>query len=385
MRTKAAFWAVLVALNLGVVILLDWAVGAYRGFSVARESRRMFIAEVAPLLTRTQSMQGGLRHSYVRDEGDQGPGEATFRVVRTDAEGTIIGPQQSTVSHTGLLFLGGSTTETNEVDEGHRFPYLSGKILSEKLGRSVVGINLGVRGHTTQDAINLYLNHPSIVASHASVVVLMENINDRLFLAQRGTLRADITQAPRGSARALYESVQQVGRAAWDYAAGRSNLLYLIQHTTRRNAENDPAEVTERNIDFVDQHIQQSKETYESNLRTFVVIVRSRYKTPVLMTQPLGRPSQQQGAFNDIVRRVAEQLQTKLIDLDAHFPQERSGLFFPDLIHMNNVGSRLAAGIIADELHGSVFGKTMSLPKQLNSLRELKCEEQLANAVWDSK
>src|SRR5262249_19665530 len=128
------------------------------------------------------------------------------RQFRTNDVGTIIGSEQriETADATYILFLGGSTTETNEVDEPFRFPYLVGNLLSKQSNRTFIGINLGVRGNTSRDSINLLMNHP--VSRKARYVVLMNNINDRLLLALTGTYDARLPESGFASYSSLVEN-----------------------------------------------------------------------------------------------------------------------------------------------------------------------------------
>ena len=85
------------------------------------------------------------------------------------------------------MFLGGSTTETVVVSEELRFPALVSTLLEER-GRRVNTLNAGKSGLSTQDSLNLLLNH--IVYDDPDIAVMMHAANDIGWLAGTGDLRA---------------------------------------------------------------------------------------------------------------------------------------------------------------------------------------------------
>jgi hypothetical protein len=156
----------------------DRLLGLFQDTSMLREQSRLFREEVANLDFTTRNIVPNIDHAYYgveRPEGSELIPERSPRFFRTTSQGTV-----SSSGDTGkevVLFLGGSTTECNEVDEQYRFPAVVARLLNDA-GASVKTINGGVRGHTTQDSINALLNRPGF--READVIVLMENINDRM-------------------------------------------------------------------------------------------------------------------------------------------------------------------------------------------------------------
>ena len=119
--------------------------------------------------------------------------KSRVRIVQTDDFGLLKGSSnKDSSSAKKILFLGGSTTENNEVDEAYRFPYLVGERLNKFTHQKFSGLNAGIRAHTTQDSLNLYLNHPSPDIANAEVVVIMHNINDRLRLTLSDSFKSDL-------------------------------------------------------------------------------------------------------------------------------------------------------------------------------------------------
>ncbi len=97
-------------------------------------------------------------------------------------------------------------------------------------------------------------------------------------------------------------------------------------------------------------HLQTHKALYANNLRLFVGIVHLLGKTPVLMTQPLGHRSVGQDDFNALLRSVAAETATSVIDLDQLMATDREWAYLFDKIHFNNRGSAAVGQIIATAL-----------------------------------
>lgn len=346
------------------VLLVDYFLGFVGETSRARQAARLFRSEAVLLATKTRLLAPSIDHLYQisgREDPKFSGRDDEPRRFRTDESGLISGPQAITSTNTNIriLFLGGSTTETNEVDEPFRFPALAAELLSKEMSQPVTGMNLGVRGNTSRDSINLLLQHPAV--KKASHVVLMNNINDRLLLAISGSYGVRINTVSDTSWGMVFANLQALVFSFWDFVSHRSNALYLL-------AQNLPVIspwggkirgplVDERAIDFPDSNFERSEKEYERSLRLFVAVSKILEIQPVLMTQPLGRDSIAQASFNEIMRNVARDSGTYLIDLAAVLPKNRDFLFYPDKIHFNNEGSRVVALVVSKYLKAMLQGK----------------------------
>lgn len=338
------------------IFLLDFLVGYVKDTSIFRTVTFTFKTEVAPLNTTTLHLLPKLDDSYPQEDPHQeGP-----RRVRTDKYGLLVGPDYGVSPNASekILFLGGSTTENNEVDEEFRFPYLAAKIATETSGRPYYGVNGGVRGHTSQNSINLYLNHPSPLIEEAEKVVVMHNINDRLRLAIFNGYKSNIEDPPQISLRYSSNQISGLALSFWKWLSFHSNILYLIDVTMQRifSDKSLPAAViNERTLDSNPEVNKLHLDLFKENLKTLIAIIRSKNKTPYLMTQPLGKVSKGQNEFNAAVRQLAASEGVRLIDLAALIDKhpQSDKLFFPDGIHFNNDGSSIAAKYIASELLAS--------------------------------
>ncbi len=355
--------AVLVVLSatIATAIVGDVLLGKYKETSRIREESRQFRAEAAPFRMPTLNLVPTLQHSFLREAPDttQGGVSGAKRLFRTDANGTILPGPERLPGKTKILFLGGSTTECNEVDEQLRFPAVVENLL-RKAGYDATAINAGVRGHTTQDSINALLNRPGF--RDADIIVLMHNINDRLALALRGSYSGDLGIDAPTTGTVVVSSCRAFIVALWDYLSYRSNALFLLRTAGRRfdpwTGEKTGIDVSEGNIDFGKDLSSDRRFLFEQNLRTFIAIAKSLGKRPILVTQPLGVESKAQTIFNDSIRTTAQQQGSLLIDLDAKLTGDRSWAFLPDNIHLSNHGSKAVGQLIAAAL-GPLLGTAL--------------------------
>ena len=347
LATTTLFLMVLIVLIV-LAAIGDAIYGRIADLDNIRESARLFRSETAHLLLNTSALRPDLEHRYEPFEGER----ADPRFLRTDAFGAILGPDEVNKAETTILFLGGSTTESNEVDEPHRFPAVVQELMREA-GADVRTINAGVRGHTTQDSLIAYLSRPGF--RDADIVVLMHNINDRLWLALFDDYSSRLSYATPTSGSAVVDTATGLFRSLWDYVSYRSNLLFALrQRLTYFNPwTGEPRTegvVSEATVDLARERSVARIAMFEQNLRTFVTLVRTHGAIPLLMTQPLGVSSEAQTAFNEAIRRVAAEEGILLIDLERRLGGNRSWIFLSDGIHLANEGSRALGGYIAQAL-----------------------------------
>ena len=140
---KAFFIAVVIVLLLGTLALAELIAGSTGNVKLARTETKRFVNESAPLITTTRWLQPNLADEFINEQPDGGP----TRLLRTDSFGLVLGPPDIQFEATArkILFLGGSTTENNEVDEQYRFPFLAPFQLSKSTGQNFEGIKAGVR------------------------------------------------------------------------------------------------------------------------------------------------------------------------------------------------------------------------------------------------
>jgi len=347
-------WLALFILLCSFAAAGDALLGEISGTREIRVAARQFREEAAYLEMPTKNLIPNIQHVYREWDTSESPSQqspAQFRKFQTDHNGLVVDAPDENDHKLTILFLGGSTTECNEVAEEMRFPTVVQRRLREA-GLNVATANAGVRGHTTQDSINALLNRSGF--RRADIIVMMENINDRLRLGVQGNYDARLGQASPTSARAVIQNLRTFLEAAWDFMAYRSNTVFLLTYWTNQNAawheETHHTEVSERSIDLYEDAVLQNREEFKENVELFVNIVRTLGKRPILMTQPLGRRSNGQDVFNEIIRSVAQRDQVTLVDLDRAIDQMRNSAFLFDNIHLNNRGSKFVGELIASAL-----------------------------------
>ncbi len=350
---RLLFTSVLIIIAIGLMAVLDLFLGQVNDIAIIRESSRMFRDEAVFLRIKTRYLLPNISHRYQLEAIKAG----RSRYFRTGPLGGVLGIENEQMGGAiDILFLGGSTTETNEVSESVRFPYLVGESLSAMSDQKYRGINFGVRGNTSRDSLNLLLNHP--VSKSASYVVLMHNINDRLLLSIEGSYDARIDHNLRETSSAnLVNSGLGFLWVFWDDVSYRSNILfatrkYIFDINPWTGERNDV--VSEEVIDYTIKDMESTLALFRESLLLFTTVVNVLGKEPVLMTQPLGRKSREQDAFNEVIRAVAREADVILVDLDSELPVDRGWLFLSDDIHLNDVGSSEVARVIAARL-GSIL------------------------------
>jgi lysophospholipase L1-like esterase len=358
---QITFYSLAIVLFIVFGIAGDMIVGMFNDIAETRDTARQFRAEAAFLRFSTKNIVPNVNQIFVdtsapRDDDDKAP--VKIRKFRTDRNGVIIGSNSTRPNAKKIIFLGGSTTECNEVSEPFRFPAVVASILREN-GLSIATLNAGVRGHTTQDSINALLNRPGFRDADVDTIVLMENINDRLRLGIRGNYDAALGADGATSGGEVLDAAKTLVVSVWDYLTYRSNSLFLVRYWFNKNAAwVDPPqqiEVTKQSIDLFEESALSHRAKFEENLVVFIEVARAIGKRPVLMTQPLGRYSAAQQAFNDSIRKVARNEQVLLIDLDQQLGQDSDWAFFSDEIHFNRAGSQAVGNFIATAL-APVFG-----------------------------
>jgi lysophospholipase L1-like esterase len=330
----------------------EYFLGRINGVEIKRSERARFISETAPLLISANHLLKDLDHTFTNEQRSS----ADKRYFRTDSYGLVkgIANEDDDSNSLRVLFLGGSTTENNEVEEAFRFPYLTGELISSATNVKVTGVNAGVRGHTTQDSINIYLNHPSPLIKNSKVVVMMHNINDRLRLSIDEDYKSKINNSSSIDFIGLVDSIVGVVFSLRDFLIYNTNIGYLINESVSNFNRKNSAQVfiNESALEKLPPLSNLQVAKFEQNYKNFVALAKANNQIPVFMTQPLGRKSNNQEQFNDAIRRVGRLENVEVIDLAKYiFEVDQFNLFFyDDGIHFNNDGSRWAADVIAEKL-----------------------------------
>ena len=325
--------------------LADFLTGFYKDIEIIRKDTSLFRSEAKQLEIQTQTLVPNIADSFI----NQQMSENFIRSVITDDYGIIKNPsydeRQQKKSKT-ILFLGGSTTENNEVDAEYRFPFLVGKLISQNTDVFVEGINAGVRGNTSQDSLNLYINHPSPFFKNSQYVVMMHNINDRLRLYIKDDYKTSIKQDRPSPTKHLSSSINYLSTSVALWIEETSNIGYLLINSLRRYFEpkGKKININENIIDLNAYEIPQEKiNLFIQNIRNMIALTKANNQTLILVTQPIFKKSAAQDQLNTAIRMEASSSELILIDLADEilkYKGFRKNLFYDDGIHFNNLGSK---------------------------------------------
>lgn len=362
-RARTIFIIFLIGLVVGGVALLETVLARLPDADVARAGERPF-APPRELILR--EYQPHARFAFAPpDIRRDHPGEHGTRAVYrldTDGDGFILPARVHTNPAATIAFLGGSTTETMYVDPENRFPHRAARLLGERLGLPVNGLNAGRSGNNTLHA-NLLLS-AKVVPLRPDVVVLMEAVNDLGVLSSHGsywTGSRDLgpLRTPRGGIEPVVQRLRDETIPHTWRAVKRATRSLKPDRAAGAGGGSATAPSSETLARWVDD--------YEAALRQFVATARAWHIQPVLMTQarlsatdPEGRfvpdvMAEAHAVFNDRLRRVAAAENVPLIDLATRHAWSRRELY--DGLHFNDTGSLIAAEIIAAALEGVLRAK----------------------------
>jgi lysophospholipase L1-like esterase len=276
-----------------------------------------------------------------------------------------------------MFAVGGSTTECLYLDEHDAWT----EVLQRRLATrhpTVNVINAGRSGDTTRD--HLALLSQRLIAYSPDYVVFLVGVNDlglhleRDYSAVRDDARSTVPESRATMGVLLWSraaDVSQLARRLINVARSRlkeDSRGNPVQDTVGRWVESARQKRTELKIRDVDVESFPRPE-YEQNIRALVHVTRSAGAVPVLVTQPVlwgappgdwekllwvthgGRVPQQDlwklmERFNHVLRRIAADLDIRLIDLSRSLPKSTSVFYDDD--HFTVEGARLVGEFIAD-------------------------------------
>ena len=290
------------------------------------------------------------------------------KLLRTDRNGFIMPSNIHKDPDINIVFLGGSTTEGEFVDENNRFPYVVGRTVEEKTGLKVNSFNSGMYGNNTLHTINILLN--KIVPMKPDIAIMMHNINDLSILMHEQThWNSNSTRSPIATINYYSGALRKIKNATIPNLS--RELKFYINSIFSSNLSLDEFHNT-RDIKLIvspDKIIEQ----FERNLRLFVSICKIYNITPILMTQ-FNRFSEEPdkvvldsirqelkkfgmtyeeyralyNALNASIINIASNNKILVIDLESKTPKTNKYMY--DSIHLNNFGSLYVAKVISDNL-----------------------------------
>jgi len=311
-------------------------------------------------------------------------------VINTDADGFIMPGRVHGEPDLTIAFLGGSTTENFLVPARARFPHLAGQEIEACTNSRVNTINAGRSGITSMHSLNIFVN--TVLPHRPDIAVMMHNINDYAMLHHEGSYWND---HPGRSLLTTFstrpeEPENRFARLAYLLVPRTTNFLNHLGDTPP-----PPSTDPQATRWGTPKHIETDRITsqFSRSLETFIHTARSWGVQPVLMTMPDRWPEDLASApsnihdfinrkvfaiddysvftdgfdrMNDTVRQTAAKFDVPVIELASAIPPSVDFMF--DAIHFNEAGSRMAAGVIAEELCDVV--KTDLSPSDVGRLKK---------------
>ena len=270
-------------------------------------------------------------------------------------------PFQKDADTTRIVCFGGSTTEGRV--NGYHYPLVLQSLLRERLDTQTIEvINVGNAAYATPHFIILLAL--DVISWTPDLVILSENFNDLLAMYFPG-FRVDYWNK---YTHEFYTGPDYSRRYTWPNVVFQySRLYWFLDHRMeqlRYRRERLTPTIQRRLYGALPS--QEAIDVFRRNLQTFVHIARSRGIPVLLGTQPL-QPSeeyfvrhmahksyndvvlyphhnefaQHHAAFNRVIREVATEMGTDVVDHDMIFGgQER---YFIDFVHYTEEGIRKLA------------------------------------------
>ncbi len=264
--------------------------------------------------------------------------------------------KERTPGVTRIACLGGSTTQNGFGADRVQYPRELEGILRERSGTPVEVMNWGVDGWTTAESmINLHL---SVLDFDPDVVIVLHGINDVWPRVWPG-FRNDYSHY-RSAWRDL--SMGPFERALF-HASALYGLLRLRNDDSMQLASRVTREIPNR-IETLNTAVLRPETAlpFEENMRDIVQSVQSRGKAAVLLTMCTNpytdwcRPEivnlLHEGTVehNRIVRRIAAETGSLLVDLELDWQAEFESRYLPefkDIVHLSKRGIRMRADAVA--------------------------------------
>jgi hypothetical protein len=330
------------------------------GYNFALPKRAIVLREFRPTLRE---------YNYpAKEDAPYDTVERKNYLLRIDDNGFIMPSQKYPNPDISLVFLGDSVTAELLVDEGNRFPYLSGMLLEKESGVKINSYNASRIANNTLHSIDVLLN--KVIPLKPDIVIMMHNNNDvAIMLYEKSYWNNSPTR------RIIYDTNKYICSNFFRIMRDKfiPNLAREMRLASAKfralwhsNPKDEFAKMRGKKVDY---DTAEMVEQFQMNLQTFITICKIRKITPVLMTMASRFKDQPDknvlelfrmvivsyqdykhlfDLFNDTIRKVARENDILLIDLAAAIPPEKEYIY--DVIHYNNRGSIKAAGVIKDNL-----------------------------------
>ncbi len=303
----------------------------------------------------TNQISGIERYVNIREHDPfssyQVKADTTNVLINIDKNGFIIGDEEPNSDEIDYIFVGGSTTECFYVSENKRFPFLSIKLLNEKVGGNSYGFNAGLGGNNLMHSYIVLIT--KLLELKPKNIILMNAINDFSYLLSN----EDYFKGPRAILNSnkisLFSFLKKIKDNLFPniYRSIRSVLMINRLGQIPGGPDTgfgDKNFSYEKNLSdyskILDLFIQTCK-TYNINL---ILMTQFNYLQNVTPEEYL-----EYNKYNQKIREKSVLNNLKLIDLDSLIPKNLN--IMSDGLHLNNKGSILVSKIIADHLYKNII------------------------------
>lgn len=284
-------------------------------------------------------------------------------------DGFIFGNTKIKESDIKIFFVGGSSTLCDGIDLDYRFPYYSAKLIKEKTKINYYGINAGRSGNHSMH--NNFVILAKIIKYKPKYVFLMNSVNDLGFLTKTKSYWVE------NNSRSIIKKPLERIYISNKFPHLRNffpNLYFLIERIlVKTNYEFKDYKIEDFNPD----EYKLIENQFYKSVKTALAILKTNDIEPILIVQA-NRLTKEDGEiknyynetinsrknitqtsveysdfvdyykkFNNLIRKIAEDENVFLIDLDYKIPKTKKYLY--DAVHLTTDGSILAGEIISKE------------------------------------
>jgi len=293
-------------------------------------------------------------------------------IIRSDRNGFIIPSEKYKNPDKVIVFLGGSTTECEYVEEEKRFPYRVGCILENKLSKKINSYNGGYAGNNSSHSLFSLMS--KVLPLNPTAVIMMHNINDLVILLYEGSY---FTKNPSKSIIITenYTLFRLLGGFIKKFLPNLSHALLqvpIIAENVQTGQYGDEfADIRNRKV-ISDQDKAYIINEFGENIQIFIYICKAKGIIPVLMTMPsrikdnpdkiiLNAVNKLRvdldyqefkvlfDCMNEVIRCKANENGIMVIDLATQIPQD--GDYMYDIVHLTENGCTKVAEVVSNKLY----------------------------------
>jgi hypothetical protein len=291
-----------------------------------------------------------------------------FVRVRTDENGLVKPGRIYDKAEITLFFIGSSPIMAITLDEDERVPYVSGRLLEQKLGKKVNSYNGAYSSSTSFHGLNMLINKvlpykpDYLVFMYNSVDIIKLRLSPNFYWENNYIVAGGTTvDVLRNIKNRLFPNIYYVLNTNLDFNIGASVQKILNFFGVSIKKVNN----TQKIKTFKNLNSEAIKDVYAKNLKAIIEICKIYGITPVILTEPynlkeikLDKDLNKLGVtefityhddFNEIIRNFDKDDSVILVDLYEYMKDSRQGLFI-DKYHYSVDGVAAVSNYITDKI-----------------------------------